>query len=250
MVAEKPVGQRQARVNSTPCFVLHTYPYRETSLLVEVLSADYGRVAMIAKGARRPRSPVRGQLMAFQPLLMSWYGKGEVRTLHEVEWQGGVPQLAGLSLMCGFYANEILLRALPREDAYPELFAHYAHLIAQLAQNLPPAALLRAFEWQLLTALGYSFSLSHDAEFGQALEADQWYRYVPAKGAVKVSHGRSSGSHDIRVLGQTLLDLSAHQLNSVQSKQQAKQLLKALLQYHMGDAPLHTPQLLRDLSAL
>ncbi len=93
--------------NNEPAFVLHTYPYRETSLIVEALSRHAGRVALVARGAKRPRSAIRGQLLSFQPLELSWSGKNDPRTLHKAEWRGGQPMLQGLALLCGFYMNEL-----------------------------------------------------------------------------------------------------------------------------------------------
>ena len=114
------VVPQKHRLENQPVFILHSYPYRETSLIVEVFSQNFGRLPLVARGARRPRSAVRGLLMAFQPLHLSWFGKAELRTLHSAEWQGGQPQLQGMALMCGFYLNELLLKLLharrpPRE---------------------------------------------------------------------------------------------------------------------------------------
>src|SRR5947207_10368345 len=106
-------------------FVLHTYPYRETSLIVEAFTGAYGRVAMVARGAKRPRSELRGLLNAFQPLALSWAGAGELKTLQKAEWRGGLPLPSGAALLCGFYLNELILKLLPREDAHPALFEYY-----------------------------------------------------------------------------------------------------------------------------
>lgn len=114
------------KVDGQPAFVLHAYPFRETSLIVEVFSRDFGRVALLARGARRPRSALRGLLLGFQPLELGWAGKGEVQTLMKAEWQGGQPLLAGKALFCGYYLNELLLNLLPREDAHERLFSVYA----------------------------------------------------------------------------------------------------------------------------
>ncbi len=97
------------RVDGQPAFVLHAYPYSETSLIVDVFSRDHGRVAVLARGARRPRSVLRGVLLAFQPLELAWAGRGEVHTLIRAEWQGGQPLLAGKALFCGYYLNELLM---------------------------------------------------------------------------------------------------------------------------------------------
>ena len=122
----------RARQESREAFVLHSYPYRETSLLVDVFAKGFGRVSVVARAARSPRSALRGVLLAFQPLALSWFGKGEVRTLARAEWLGGHPRLQGEALMCGFYVNELLVRLLPREDPHDALFARYGDALARL----------------------------------------------------------------------------------------------------------------------
>ncbi|MDP2247321.1 MAG: recombination protein O N-terminal domain-containing protein, partial [Nitrosomonadales bacterium] len=103
------------RQDNQPVFVLHTYPFKETSLVVELFTRDFGRVAAVAKGARRPRSAMRGMLQSFQPLVAAWSGKNELRNMHSLEWGEGLLLLQGQALMCGFYMNELLVRLLPRE---------------------------------------------------------------------------------------------------------------------------------------
>jgi DNA repair protein RecO (recombination protein O) len=122
----------KSRQVQEPGYVLHSYPFRETSLVIEVFTRHRGRLGLVARGARRPRSALRGTLLAFQPLTLVWGGKSELRTLHSAEWQGGVPQLQGLGLMCGFYLNELLLRLLPREDPHEALFDAYAQSLVRL----------------------------------------------------------------------------------------------------------------------
>src|SRR5471032_161669 len=102
----------RARPDVQPAFVLHSYPFRETSLVIEVFTREFGRLGLVARGARRPKSALRGVLLAFQPLRISWTGRSELRTLIRAEWTGGVPQPQGLALMCGFYLNELLLKLL------------------------------------------------------------------------------------------------------------------------------------------
>ena len=135
------------RIAEQPSFVLHSYPYRETSLILDVFSRDHGRVALVAKGAKRPHSALRGVLQTFQPLGLSWTGKGEVRTLTQAEWVGGMLPLAGDALLCGFYVNELLVKFCAREDAHPALFNHYVLTLSRLAHGEPAvagAALVRA----------------------------------------------------------------------------------------------------------
>ncbi|HQY55741.1 MAG TPA: DNA repair protein RecO, partial [Dokdonella sp.] len=112
-------GSSKGRVDGQPAFVLHTHPFRETSLIVEAFTRDHGRIALVARGARRPRSAMRGLLMAFQPIELGWFGQGEMRTLAKVEWVGGQPLLQAQALLLGYYMNELLLKLLPREDAHP-----------------------------------------------------------------------------------------------------------------------------------
>ncbi|MHB8166882.1 MAG: DNA repair protein RecO, partial [Sulfuricella sp.] len=127
--------EHNARQGDQLAYVLHTYPYRETSLIVEVFSRDFGRLPLMARGARRPKSAVRGLLLSFQPLSLSWFGKAELRTLHSAEWQGGQPLLQGTALICGFYLNELLLKLLHRDDPHEQLFLYYQETLQELARR-------------------------------------------------------------------------------------------------------------------
>ena len=156
--------QLRDRHDDEPAFVLHAYPYKETSVIVEAFTEAAGRVPMVAKGARRPRSELRGLLQAFQPLALSWAGTGELKTLVKAEWRGGLPLPTGAALLCGFYLNELLLKLLPREDPHPALYAEYAATLHALTRDVRPstqAATLRGFELRLLAELGYALPLTH-----------------------------------------------------------------------------------------
>src|SRR5471032_1180027 len=148
------------RIAEQPSFVLHSYPYRETSLVLDVFSRDHGRVALVAKGAKRPHSALRGVLQTFQPLGLSWTGKGEVRTLTQAEWVGGMLPLAGDALLCGFYVNELLVKFCAREDAHPVLFNHYVLTLSRLAHGEPALHALRSFERVLLRETGYAMAFN------------------------------------------------------------------------------------------
>lgn len=134
--------------------MLHATAWRETSLIVQTFSRDHGCVAMVAKGAKRPYSVLRPVLSAFQPLLLSWTGNGEVKTLTRAEIMG-VRALNGTALMSAWYMNELLLRLLPREDAHPLLFDAYDMALQQLSGGTRAAGALRRFEWTLLRETGY-----------------------------------------------------------------------------------------------
>src|SRR4249920_1397475 len=124
-------------------YVLHTYPYKETSLVVELFARRFGRVALLARGARRPRSAMRGVLLSFQTLRVSWSASAELGNLISAEWAGALLPLAGRSLMCGFYLNELLLRLLPRDDPHEALFDSYSGALSRLAAGEDQASVLR-----------------------------------------------------------------------------------------------------------
>ncbi|MCA3183732.1 MAG: DNA repair protein RecO, partial [Cupriavidus sp.] len=139
-------ARSEVRVSNEAGFVLHAYPYRETSLILDVFTRDHGRMAMVAKGAKRPHSALRAVLQHFHPIALSWTGRGEVKTLTKAEYMGGMLPLAGDGLLSGFYLNELLLRFCPREDAHPALFKHYMITLTRLAHGEPASLVLRGFE--------------------------------------------------------------------------------------------------------
>ena len=243
------VSSNSHRQDNQPVYVLHTYPFKETSLVVELFAHGFGRVATTAKGARRPRSAMRGMLQSFQPLLATWSGKLELKTLHSLEWGGGLLLLKGEALMCGFYLNELLLRLLPREDPHESLFEYYSATLKILANGEGLATTLRRFELKLLQELGYAIPLQQDASSAQILE-DANYRYIAEHGATKLHGSPMRVNNGIQLRGKTLIDMASDDYGSVQTQQQSKQLMRYLLAHYLGDKPLHTRQLLIDLQGL
>ncbi|MGY6271691.1 DNA repair protein RecO [Achromobacter denitrificans] len=148
------MSRRAPRVQDRPGYMLHATAWRETSLIVQTFSRDHGCVAMVAKGAKRPYSVLRPVLSAFQPLLLSWTGNGEVKTLTRAEI-AGIRPLTGTGLMSAWYMNELLLRLLPREDPHPLLYDAYDVALQQLSGGTRAAGALRRFEWTLLRETGY-----------------------------------------------------------------------------------------------
>lgn len=233
------------RQDNQAVYVLHTYPFKETSLIVELFARDLGRVAATAKGARRPRSAMRGMLQAFQPMLATWSGKQELKTLHSLEWNGSVLMLQGEALMCGFYLNELLLRLLPREDPHEALFEYYADTLKTLAQSQDLATTLRRFELKFMQELGYAIPLETDTDEAP-IAADHMYRYVAEYGAFR-QHPAGLRDEGVIISGKTLLDMAQDDYSQPQTRQQSKQLIRYLLAHYLGDKPLHTRQLLIDL---
>ena len=235
----------QARIDNEPGFVLHTWPYRETSLVVEVFSRQHGRTALIARGARRPRSALRGQIQPFTPLLLSWFGKSEVRTLHGAEWQGGLAPLSGLPLMCGFYLNELLLKLLAHDDPHENLFDYYRATLMELAQSSELERILRRFEKHLLSEIGYAATFHEEAETAVTVDPSKDYVFVPERGAYPAAGGAKNG---IPVSGQTLLDLDQDNLDLPTTRAESKLLMRALINHHLGGKPLYTRQMLKELT--
>lgn len=239
------------RVDAQPSWVLHTYPFRETSLIVEIFARDFGRLALMARGARRPRSALRGLLMAFQPLELGWAGKGEVPTLMKAEWQGGQPLLGGKALFCGYYLNELLLNLLPREDAHEKLFAVYGETLRAFAGGVREAD-LRSFERALLAELGYGLNLTHDAA-GRAIAAGERYVYQIERGAVRLADLPPDYSAAAReaaplvVSGKTLLDLERGDFGAAATLFEAKQLMRFLMTHHLDGQALQTRKIFLDL---
>jgi len=228
---------------------LHSTPYRETSLVVDLFTREHGRIAAVAKGAKRPRSSLRAVLLQFQPLLVSYTGQRELRTLTGVEWTGGLAAPQGDALLCAFYLNELLMRLLPREDPHPPLFDAYAEALARLAEGAALDETLRRFEWQLLREIGYAPDLERDAA-GRPIEAQQRYRWSPADGFVAQQARPEGRGDDAAVSGATLNDLAQGRFASATGRQQAKYLTRAILSHHLDGAPLNTRQILIDLQKL
>jgi DNA repair protein RecO (recombination protein O) len=234
------------RAELEPGFVLHSYPYKETSLIVEVFSRRFGRVGLLARGARRPRSAMRGVLLAFQPLRLTWTATAELGTLMAVEWGGGQKMLSGIALMCGFYVNELLLRLLPRDDAHEALFDAYASALGRLAAGEAQAGVLRGFERRMLAELGYAPVLDRDATNGAAIEPGKHYAYEADRGPVEAR--RQDG--DSVISGRTLLDMAADDYDDARTREEARRLMRALIADRLGGQALHTRAVLSELQDL
>ncbi|WP_194713740.1 DNA repair protein RecO [Noviherbaspirillum soli] len=238
--------ERDMRVAEQPAFVLHSYPYKETSLIVDVLSRDYGRVALVAKGAKRPHSKLRGVLQTFQPLSVGWSGKSEVRNLTAAEWLGGLLPLEKSALLCGFYLNELLVKLLARDDPHPALFDHYVEALNRLAHGEAAPIVLRRFELALLRETGVAGDIAVDATTRQPVEPEGWYVVDPERGP------RPALPSDTwpRVAGKTLQDMQRGDYADAATQSQSKFLMRFLLAHHLGGAPLNTRQILLDLMQL
>ena len=234
------------RIDQQPGFVLHSYPYRETSLIVEIFSRDHGRLGLVAKGARRPMSQLRGVLMAFQPLFIDWSGGGEMKTLVRAEWQGGQPLLGGQALLCAYYLNELLMRLLPREDPHPTLYRAYGDALRALAAGEGQEVILRRFELALLQELGYGLQLDADAD-GVPVRPEVRYAYIIERGAVPLDE---YGIDDASVVaGRVLLDMARGDFREPETLAGAKALMRRLIQHYLGGQVLQSRRVFTELFA-
>lgn len=233
------------RHDDQAAFLLHAYPYSETSLILDVFTRDHGRLALLARGARRPRSALRGVLIGFQRLELGWFGRGEVKTLAKAEWIGGAPLLSGRCLILGYYLNELLQKLLPREDAHPSLFDAYADALAALACGAADAPELRRFEKSLLKEIGYGLSLEATAD-GCEIQPDAAYLYLVERGIVP-----AQGDEGVPTLiGKTLLDLAVDDYRDPRTLSESKSLMRQLLSHHLGGQLLQSRRVFMELQEL
>lgn len=221
-----------SRIQLEPAYVLHSRPFRETSLIVEAFTREHGRVAVVARGAKSARSRWRNILQPFRPLLISWSQKSDLGTLTAADQVASPPALQGQSLYCGLYLNELLMRLLHRGDPHAEVFESYRYVLSELASEAPPQPLLRVFEKHLLEAIGYAMLLDREYQSGEEILPQHWYDYKPDRGPAK-----STGPGKGRVSGAALLALHAENLPD-ESLLELRMLMRSVIGYHLGDKPL------------
>jgi DNA repair protein RecO (recombination protein O) len=239
------------RFQQQPAFVLHQRDYSETSLLLEVFTANHGRIGLIAKGARRASSRLRGVLKPFQRLLIGWSGKGELAVLTAAEMDGPGHELEGPALYCGFYMNEVLIRLLHRHDSHGALFDAYQAALPRLRVDGFNEPVLRIFEKHLLRELGYGLVLDHDIEDRAPIDTAAMYDYVLDRGPVRQAHpDLNRPTEGVRVRGASLVALARESLNDPVVLRDAKMLMRAALARHLGDRPLHSRKLFRRVAPL
>lgn len=233
------------RADLVPAYVLHGRAYRETSMLVELFAREHGRVGVVARGARSARGRLRGVLRPFQPLLVSWSGRGELGTLTGAENDGPVRLTGGAMLAGGFYLNELLMRLLARNDPHPVLYGVYDATLAALADPAGAEPALRLFEKRLLAELGYALVLERETD-GTPVRPEGLYHYHLEEGPVAVTriHGDMLGIH-----GDSLLGLAREDLRGTRVLAETKRLNRAALGQYLGGRPLRSRDLWRRPSA-
>ena len=242
-------------------YVLHRYDWSESSLILDLFTREQGRVAVAAKGAKRPHSQLRSILLPFQRTLVSLgrlstaEGAGEVQTLRSAEWGGGAAMLTGAALFSGFYLNELLMKLLARHDPHPALFDAYAATLPGLmaADDGQVQAALRAFELTLLRELGVLPELSLVTSTQQALTETNRYTLLPEAGVAVPRNGESALGGSVWIGLQAALDhgsLAALQQACSSALPELKGVLRAMLHYHLGSSTLRTRQVMMDVQNL
>ncbi len=234
------------RVQLQPAYLLHRKPFRDTSLLLEVFTPEYGRIGLVARGARAPRSKLKGILQPYQPLLLSWSGRGELPTLTSAECHGAGVFLQGDALISGFYLNELLMRLLARHDPHPQLFSCYRAALKKLVENKELDWALRLFERDLLQELGYGLLLTHEGQSGAEVEPHVRYRYHHESGPSRLS---SQGDGQLSIQGGTLLSLAQGKCDDAQFRHESKLLMREVLGRYLGSRPLASRELFRQKRA-
>ncbi len=235
------------QVNLEPAFLLHHYAWRDSSRILELLTPNHGRVGVFARASRRQRSGLPAALQPFGALLVSWTSRGEAGRLTGAEAAGPPLRLTGQRLMSGFYANELIIKLLPRNDPHPALYAAYAEMLTRLSdETKKPARALRLFEKRLLENLGWGLSLDCDCSNGQPLDSRRTYRYHLDCGPEEVD-GVAEGS--LVFSGASLLSLAGEELGDARSLADARRLLRAALELCLDGRSLRTREVLLAMRA-
>ncbi|MCW8885388.1 MAG: DNA repair protein RecO [Motiliproteus sp.] len=232
------------RVEGQPAYVLHTIPYKDTSNLVDYISRDYGRVRMVVKGGRRSGSRLRDGLQPFQPLQISWQGKGELKNLISAETVSVNPFLQGRSLWCGLYLNELVQRLLPSWEAFPRLFAYYQLTVSSLSDSDSIEPVLRIFERRLIEELGFGVSFSHCGDNGERIDAQCYYQFDPQRGFIRADSSGQLPSYS----GVSILAIGADDYQLAQTCRYAKRLMRAALAPQLEGKPLKSRALFQTES--
>ena len=222
------------RLEQQPAYVLHARPYRETSLLLECLTREHGRLGVVARGVRGERARLRrAQLEPFQPLAMDLLLRGEMATLTAIEAVGASVRLSGDAGLAGLYLNELMVRLTGRQDPFPLLFDAYAQTLVRLAAGESLAWSLRRFERDLLEAIGYGLQLRHDSDTGEALAPEASYRYLVEQGAVRCAAG---STHALR--GSDLLALEQDEMPDNVGLKALRDMMREIIRFHLGGGEL------------
>ena len=226
------------RVEDHNIYILHTYAFKETSLIVEALSENFGRISLLAKGARRPRSLLRGYLQPFQMIQATWSNVSDLKTLYNVEWNSKYLGLKNQALICGFYMNELIMKLLPKDESSNDFFHFYHQQLEELSLNNGYESLLRVFELKLLEELGYKVKLDED-ENGNPINPKKFYYYEAEYGASLPD----ASTNGVKIIGQTLIDMHNNDYSHLNTLKESKLLMRYLMRFYTGHDPVKSKEL-------
>jgi DNA repair protein RecO (recombination protein O) len=212
-------------VHSQPAFILHQQNYRESSLLIDALTQDYGRISLIAKGVRKAKSKTMGILRPFIHLSLSFVGKTELKILADAEIIGLPKELNGLALYCGFYLNELICHFMHKDDPHPEVFRDYQDCLKALVQSPNIEAALRVFELNFMDNIGYGINLNYDLRHETPIDPNKSYSFNKDEGLVADLHGHFSGS--------ALLAMAQRRFDGSGVLNEAKLLMRVVIDSHL-----------------
>ena len=236
---------RGRRVDLQPAFLLHQRDWRDSSRIIEFFTRDYGRIALFAKGVRRPGSGLASVLRPFVPIVLTWQGSGDGGTLVAAEAPDVVSAVAPACLMSGFYLNELILKLLGREDPHPEIFDTYAVALTQLTGASTERQVLRLFEKRFLDALGFGIDYAHCLADGDVVAAGRYYRVDPARGVLAVAAPGTAHAVD----GADLLALASEDLSTEGQIQVARRLLGAVIEAVLDGRELNSRRVARAVKS-
>jgi len=213
------------RIDNQPGFILKSQAFKETSVIHQVFTRDYGLLSVISKGSRTKNSKHGSLLQPFRSLLISWVGKSDLKTLVTAEDRDNISQLSGSSLYCGFYVNELVLNLLHKHDPHSALFDAYERVVNQLSIESKLEPSLRQFEKHLLDETGYGLVLDHEGNSAKAIQSDMRYVYKLGCGAI----AESNTNHPDIIFGSALINLKSNQLTNKTELTQVKRLMRRLI---------------------
>ncbi len=223
-----------------PGFILQQRKFRETSLIIDVLTRDFGRISLLAKGVRKARSKTAGLLQPFIPLTLSYFGKAELKTLTDVEIIQSFTELKGLSLYCGFYINELVGYFLHQYDPHPDVFTHYRECLACLSDSSKMETALRVFELNLIDAVGYGLQLDYDFHNEKAVHPLTKYHFNVEQGPIEAQNGHFSGK--------TLQAMKSREFTDPQELTEAKMLMRSVIAVYLNGKPLKSRALINNIT--
>ena len=226
-------------LHSQPAFILHQQNYRESSLIIDALTQDFGRVSLVSKGVRKAKSKSAGILRPFVALSLSYVGKADLRTLTDAETVGLPNELTGLGLYCGFYINELICNFLHKDDPHPEVFHDYQACLLQLAQGLKLESALRVFELNLMENIGYGVNLSYDLYHDQPIHASKKYLFNKDEGLLENAEGQFSGF--------ALQAMAQRQFDDPAVLGEAKLLMRTVIDCHLHGKQLKSRSVISNI---